>query len=175
MGRASELQRLAQAETDRDSAKKEQAIAEAAVAKLREIQGKMVAEAFRPLLEEANRLFRGALPFSLEYNAEKAEIGRRAGGVWVGHKTFSGVEKLLTYAAIQMALAAKSPIRIMLLDEMLRAQNTDERPVFDELVDACKQAVREFGIDQFVGVIPGNASSYAGLSDNSDCKVVAVS
>lgn len=171
MGRASELQRLAQAETDRDGAKKEAEIAALALVKLREVQSKMVAEAFRPVLSEANRLFGHALKTPLEYNADKAEIGTRRAGVWVGHKTFSGVEKLLCYAAIQMALASKSPIRIMLLDEMLRAQG----PVFSEVVDACKQAVREHGIDQFVGVIPGDPSAYSDLADNVDCVVVPIS
>jgi hypothetical protein len=170
MGRASELQRLAQAETDRDGAKKEEEIAKLALAKLRETQAAMVTEAFRPILNEANRLFGHALKTPLEYNAEKAEIGTRRAGVWVGHKTFSGVEKLLCYAAIQMSLASKSPIRIMLLDEMLRAQGA----VFSEVVDACKQAVREHGIDQFVGVIPGDSPLYDYLADNSDCKVVAI-
>lgn len=170
MGRASELQRLAQSETDRDSAKKEQRLAETAVAKLREVQSAMVAEAFRPILSEANRLFGHALKTPLEYNAEKSEIGTRRAGVWVGHKTFSGVEKLLCYAAIQMALASRSPIRIMLLDEMRRANGV----VFERVVDACKQAVREHGIDQFVGVIPGDPEAYSDLADNSDCKVVTI-
>lgn len=171
MGRASELQRLAQAETDRDAAKKEQKLAEAAVAKLREVQAEMVAEAFRPVLSEANRLFGHALKTPLEYNAEKSEIGTRRAGVWVGHKTFSGVEKLLCYAAIQMALASKSPIRIMLLDEMRRAAV----PVFSEVVDACKQAVREHGIDQFVGIYPGSVEEFYGLvSAETDCQVVEI-
>lgn len=176
LGRKSEVQRLAKAETDRDEAKAEQAAAEKAVEELRAIQSEMVADAFKPLLNEANALFGGdALPFRLEYNSDKAEIGRTRDGVWVSHKTFSGVEKLLTYAAIQMALAARSPFRIMLLDEMLRAQNTKDVPVFDRLVDACKQAVRERGIDQFVGVIPGEPEDYVSLVANeSDCELVPI-
>jgi hypothetical protein len=87
--------------------------------------------------------------------------------------TLSGVEKLVCYAAIQAALASRSPVRVMILDEMLRAQNTPKAAVFDLLVDACKAAVRDGKLDQFVGVIPGDPATYARLSEE-DCSVLAV-
>lgn len=173
MGRASELKRLAEAETARDKAKVDETQAKAAVDALRTIQGKMVEAAFGPLIEQANSFFPEILRTPLAYNPERGAIGTWRDGVWVGHHTFSGVEKLVCFAAIQMALAARSPFKIMILDEMLRAQNTTKLAAFDILVMGCKHAVESGKIDQFVGLIPGNPEDYANLADSSSL-VIAI-
>jgi hypothetical protein len=148
MGRNAELKRLADAETNRDKAKSEAVAAKKACDKLREIQAEIVEETFVPLLQTANRIFGSILATPIAYNAEKAEIGTWRAGVWVGHRTFSGTEKLLTYAAIQAALASSCKIRLMILDELGRIDGVN----FNKVCSQISGAVKDGLLDQFVGI-----------------------
>lgn len=155
--REAEKTRLASAEKERDDAAADQATAKAIGEILREIQSELVEEAFRPLLDTANAIFGAVLRTPLAYHA--GEIGTRRGGVWVGHKTFSGTEKALAYAAIQCALASKSKVRIMLLDELGRL-------TFDnaELAAAAiAKAIDAGHLDQFLGIDPERPGLYTHL------------
>ena len=154
MGRANDLKRLAEAEIEREKAQKEESAAKAELETLREKQRKMVEDAFKPLLETANAFFASVLKTPLAYN--DGEIGTWRDGVWVGHRTFSGTEKALCYAAIQAALASKSPVRIMILDELGRLDDFNTGSV-----QACVERAIERGlIDQFVGIDAGRANHY---------------
>ena len=148
MGRLHDLKRLADAETARDESKKDAEAGGKAADKLREIQSEIVAEIFCPLLETANRLFGSVLTTLIAYNAEAAEIGTWRGGVWVAHKTFSGNEQLLTYAAIQAALASRCKVRLMLLDELGRIAD-DKLP---QILESVNRALRDGAVDQFFGI-----------------------
>lgn len=154
MGRAGELQRLGQAETDRDAAKADVTIGGDVLKKLREIQGSMVEGAFKPLLELANSFFGDVFKSPLAYN--DGEIGTWRDGVWVTHRTMSGTEKALTYAAIQAALAAKSPVKIMLIDELGRLDNAN----LDLMMDGVALAVSSGKIDGFIGIDTGRIELY---------------
>lgn len=146
MGRENDIKRLAQAETDRDKAKAEETVAKVAADILREIQAKMVEDAFTPLLATANSLFGAILREPLDYQG--GEIGMQRDGVFVTHATFSGTEKLLAYAAIQAALSSKSPVRLMILDELGRLD--EDNIAF--LVGAIEQSVASGKIEQFIGI-----------------------
>lgn len=147
-GRQQELRRLAEAEAERDDAKKKQGLAAEAGKELRLVQAELVEEAFRPLLDRANAIFGAVLRTPLAYR--DGEIGTRRGGVWVGHRTFSGAEKALAYAAIQAALASRSPVRLMLLDELGRLTVSTA-----ELVAlAVANAIEAGHVDQFLGIDP---------------------
>lgn len=175
LGRENDRQRLAQAEKDREAARIEERIAKEAVETVRLVKSAMVAEAFQPILVAANEFAASLISTPLAYNPEKAAIGTWRGGVWVGHKTFSGVEQLVAFAAIQAAFAMRGTVRVMILDEMLRAQNTKKGLVFDDLVDACKDAVKRGLIDNFVGVIPGDPEDYASLAvGETPCQVISI-
>lgn len=154
LGRDHDKKRLAEAEKNRDDAKAEQIVATIVVDALKVVKAEMVAEAFKPLIEVANLFAGPLLKEPLVFNAEKSEIGSFISGVWVGHKTFSGVEKLIAYAAIQAAFASRAPVRVMILDELLRA----EGDVLAKLIAQCKMAVRSRMIDNFVGILPGSDS-----------------
>lgn len=156
--REAEKTRLASAEKERDDAAKDQDTAKSIGEILREIQSELVEAAFRPLLDTANAIFGPVLKTPLAYH--NGEIGTRRDGVWVGHKTFSGTEKALAYAAIQCALAAKSPVRFMLLDELGRL-------TFDnaELVArAILNAIEAGHLDQFLGIDPERPALYATIN-----------
>lgn len=156
MGRAQELQRLAQAETDRDTAKADAAIAAEVLKELRKIQGEMVESAFKPLLDLANTFFGDVFKSPLAYH--DGEIGTWREGVWVTHRTMSGTEKALTYAAIQAALAAKAPVKIMMIDELARLDAAN----LDLMLDGVAIAVDKGTIDGFVGIDTGRLDLYRG-------------
>jgi hypothetical protein len=146
MGRQHELGRLAQAEEERDKAKAEETAAKASTEELRVIQAEMVEAAFKPLLDLANRIFDGVLKSPLAYR--DGEIGTWRAGAWVGYRTFSGLEQALCFAAMQAALAAMSPLKIMIIDELGRFTNKKARAV----VECALRAVKRGDIDQFIGV-----------------------
>lgn len=155
--REAEKTRLASAEKERDEAAADQATAKSIGEILREIQSELVEEAFAPLLATANAIFGPVLKTPLAYHA--GEIGTRRDGVWVGHKTFSGTEKALAYAAIQCALAAKSRVRIMLLDELgrLTFENAELAAA------AVAKAIDAGHLDQFLGIDPERPGLYTHL------------
>ncbi len=152
--RAGDLVRLAQAEKERDEAAKLKDLALAAGKELAVIRGEIVEAAFGPLLATANAIFGGILPSPLAF--KDGEVGTWRSGAWIGHRTFSGAEKALTYAAIQAALAAASPVKIMLLDELGRFTGPNAEKVATQVV----LALRECRLDQFLGVDPERVGPY---------------
>lgn len=165
-GRGHELVRLADAEKKRDAAKADQEKGAKAGKELKAIKAEMVDAAFGPVLKRANQFFPGILKTPLEYNATKGEIGTRRAGLWVGHRTFSGTEKLLAYAAIQAALAQTAPVRIMILDELgkLTAQSAKWTAA------AINIAMVRGHIDQFIGVDPERGALYEAATVTVDNK-----
>lgn len=162
--RKHELKRLADAERSRDVSRENQELARLAVIELKAIKAEMAAASFRPLLDTANAFFPGILQTPLEYNLEKSEIGTRRDGLWVSHRTFSGVEKALTYAAIQAALTTRAPIKLMLIDELgrLTAENAARFSV------AVADALTAGTLDQFIGVDPERGPLYFGAYNSED-------
>lgn len=152
--RAADLVRLAQAEKDRDEAAARKLQVAAAGKKLDEIREELVRKAFEPLLRTANSIFGGILSSPLAFR--DGEIGTWRGAQWVGHKTFSGGEKALAYAAIQAALASTSPVRVMLLDELGRFTSKNATAV----ANATLAAIDRGEIDQFVGIDPERRAPY---------------
>jgi uncharacterized coiled-coil DUF342 family protein len=168
LGRANDLKRLAEAETARDAARLEETLAKAALEELRTVQRKMVEDAFRPLLTVANSFFGAILKSPLAYN--DGEIGTWREGVWVGHRTFSGTEKALCYSAIQMALAASSPVRVMIVDELGRLDAGNA----EKLLLAVGHAIKTNRIDQFIGIDATNRYETSGTLEDFAFQLVTV-
>jgi hypothetical protein len=145
-GRKHELQRLAQSEEKRDEAAKGELVAKAAVKIVRELKAQLVEAAVKPILAIANGIFPDVLRHPLAYH--DGEIGWWLDGAWVGHKTFSGTEKALAYAAIQTALSSRAPFRFMLLDELGVIRDANAQAFVDDVGRAIENGV----LDQFVGV-----------------------
>lgn len=154
ISRAGEVQRLAEAEKERDQARADQEAAAEIGKELRAIQAEMVEAAFKPLLETANSFYQGVLKAPLSYH--EGEIGMWRDGTWVAHHTFSGTEKALTYAAIQSALAQKSPCRVMMIDELGRLDDANIRI----MLTATFEAYTSGRIDGFVGIDTGRLPLY---------------
>lgn len=155
-GRTHDLQRLAEAEKNRDDARAEELVAKAAEEAIRLLKSQMVADAFVPLLEVANSFFPDVLLTPLAYN--DGEIGTWRDGTWVGHQTFSGTEKALAYAAIQSALAARAPVRFMLVDELGRLDDVNAV----RFLAGVASAIARGRIEQFVGIDTGRGLLYSG-------------
>ncbi len=152
--RANDLRRIAEAEKARDDAKEDLALGVAVLEALRGLQANLVEAAFGPLLDRANRIFGHLLPTPLAYH--EGELGSWRDGVWVSHRIFSGTEKALAYASLQAALAAGSPIKVMIVDELGRL---DDRNAV-RLVDAALLAVQRGDIDTFIGIDAGRMEVY---------------
>jgi DNA repair exonuclease SbcCD ATPase subunit len=112
---------------------------------LEALQAKVVEQAFRTILERANKFYRYIALGDLEYR--DGEIGRFQGGTWISHKTFSGAEQALCYAGISMALAADSPIKVVLLDELSRFDTETLKKVLSRMGGLVNEGI----IDQFIG------------------------
>lgn len=153
-GRANDLMRMATAEKERDATAKMKELAAAAGKELKAIQAEMVEGAFRPLLQTANAIFTGVLPFAIEY--KDGEIGARAGGLWRGHKTMSGVERALTYCAIQMALASRAPVKVAILDEMTKLVSKRVPAFAAQILEAVEAGL----VDQVLVIDPERGDLY---------------
>jgi hypothetical protein len=170
MGRQSELQRLAQAEEQRDEARIDEVTAKEMTAELRLIQSEMVQSSFAPLLARANAMFPGVMRGPLEYSSKTQEIGMMIDGLFVAHHTFSGSERALCYAAIQCALTSENPCRIMIIDELGRVDNDN----LWKLIQCVKDAIARGELDGFIGIDVSREAGYKAREDSAfNCRVLA--
>jgi hypothetical protein len=68
----------------------------------------------------------------------------------------SGTEKLIAYAAIQAALAAKAPVRLMLMDELGRLGDANLRL----LLASVQRGIEAGVIDGFIGIDVNRRAPY---------------
>ena len=114
--------------------------------------------AFNALLTKTRLITDGLLASPLSFR--EGELGRyvsdedkRLGsnapvGAWVSHKSFSGTEELIAYAAFAVAVTDGAPYRLVLMDELGRIQGARRR----KLVRRMGELVRAGTIHQFIGV-----------------------
>lgn len=117
--------------------------AQKALAKERD---ELVAAAFGPLLATANRFTAGIIPTPLEFR--DGAIGRFNGASWVDLSAFGGTYTAAAYAGIQVALCAKSPARIAIVDELGRMDGENKARFVANVIDALNAGA----IDQFIGI-----------------------
>lgn len=116
----------------------------AAVSLVETKQGEMVATAFKEILEVANKVVKDILKSELCYR--DGEIGMMQGTQFVSHKTFSGTEAALAYAAMSVSLAVQSPLKLVLIDELGRLDASNKLRLVARLRELLNQGV----IDQCV-------------------------
>lgn len=97
-------------------------------------------------LKTINEFTADLLKFRVEF--EDGEMGYRDGKRWVSHETFSGIEQQLVYIGLGVALAAKSKIKIVVMDEMGILDAMHEWKVIERM----KALVEAGTISQFVGM-----------------------
>jgi hypothetical protein len=138
--------RMAQAILAQRQAEVEVTVLVEAVKVLEKLQVEMVAGAFKAILEVANSIAEPVLGRRLEYR--DGEIGAWRGATWVTHKTFSGTEKAVAYAAISVSLASQSPTKLVMIDELGRLDTESKAKLMGVLAGLVKSGQ----IDQFIGV-----------------------
>jgi len=99
---------------------------------------------FGELIITANKFTEGILKSPL--TIVDGIIGRLHGGKFVEHYWFGGTEKALAYIAIAVALSAKAPFKLVILDEFGRLDEENKWRVLRRLADMQISGV----IDQFV-------------------------
>lgn len=153
--RQNDAQRAAEAEQQRIEALAEVAVSKTVASTLKEIQERFVKAAFAPVLKSANEHFGAILKTPLAYH--DGEIGRWEDSVWISHKTFSGAEERLAYCAISIALAARSKLKLAIIDELGTVADVNVRLLLSAVNDALKSGF----VTQFVGIDAGRLSLYA--------------
>ena len=96
---------------------------------VRQKQEALVAGVFDRLLVRANEFADGFLRGPMEYRDGTIGYLRTdlAAPVFVSHEDFSGFEKVVAYAGLCTALAADSPLRIVLVDDVVIADENKRR------------------------------------------------
>lgn len=85
---------------------------------LADMQAEIVNAAIGPIVDRLNVMFKGVLDMPLCY--KDGVIGTDSPTGFYSMRSFSGAEKALAMCAISLALAAESPVKIVVLDEMGR-------------------------------------------------------
>lgn len=116
------------------------------------LQGEMVAQVFGPIVETGNKILGDLLPTPLAFN--EPHLGRWQGEHFVKHKTFSGMETEICYAAIASALSADSSMKVLMMDELGTLTASVQAKVLSRLSDAVDRG----DLDQIVCAIPRDSS-----------------
>ena len=106
-----------------------------------------IADGIKKSLKVANRITE---PFgmTIEWNSELGEFGRYRDKSWVSLDTFSGSEEQIAFAGLAATVCAKTPLRIIIMDEMGRFTADRKKQVCDVMARMIKDGI----IDQFIGV-----------------------
>ncbi len=139
-----DLKRAAQAAQEHHDAKARLAVTKAVLEAMQTIKAEVVEAAFGGLLKVANMIVGKVLKTPLAFH--EGEVGRWDGAKFIGHGTFSGTEKALTFVAIATALAQQSPLRILIFDELGRLDYARQHDVTFLLKEALDKGL----IDQFI-------------------------
>ena len=141
--------RLAEARTAHEEAVKKENGLKTAKSVLLGAKSKAAESTFDPILKAA-AVFTKDIMSSLAFNGSELGYRRQIGqeSWWVPWRTFSGTEQLIAFAALQAALAATSPVKIVVMDELGRLDAENKEWLFRNVSEAIKQGV----IDQWIGI-----------------------
>jgi hypothetical protein len=147
---AHDIKRQAQAAEEHEKAAARRDVIKQVKSKLTEVKGDLVTTAFKVLLDTANGIVGELLPAPLAYHDNELGMWRTSG--FVSHRTFSGVERFISYVAVACALSAKSRLRVPIIDELARATEG----LRERLMANLKRAVESGTLDQVIVIIPSD-------------------
>lgn len=113
-------QRLAELRQKTEDSRCESLVLASMIDSLVSYQKILVEKAFTMLLKTANQFTDGLLKSTLCYHDGSLGYWADSKDHFVHHATFSGTEKLLAYAGLQIALSQESPCKYIVFDEMGR-------------------------------------------------------
>ncbi len=93
-------------------------VAKIAVKAITAAQAKLAEQVFGTLMKTVNEIAGPIMKQPLAYR--DGEIGYEVSGKFVLTDAFSGTEQAISYAALSLALAVQSPVKILMLDEVGR-------------------------------------------------------
>lgn len=127
------------------------------LAEMKLVKEKAANKQWDTFLATINDFTADLLKFRVEF--EDGEMGYRDGKRWVSHETMSGMEQALVYMGLGVALAAKSKIKIVVMDEMGILDAMHEWKVIERM-----RALVEAGtISQFVGMTSRKVDDIEGV------------
>lgn len=98
----------------------------------------------QPVIDMANRFLAGVFEWKLDKNGDA--LGYWQDLNWVPMKTFSGAQTKIVMAAIQAALAAEAPFKLLLLDEAVCIDRERSGVFYANVLEAIKQKVLDQAI-----------------------------
>ncbi len=142
--------RIADAAAQREQLEGDIKVINAALDLVAQKKVELVAGSIEGPLAVANKLAAGILKGPLVF--EEGVIGMRQGQNFVSSRVFSGTESAITMMGLTAGLAAKSALRVLILDEVARldAKNAEQ------LVKNLQAMVSDGDIDQFILIGPTN-------------------
>lgn len=143
---AQDAKRRDQARSEAEEVKGVADFAKAAAEALVTMQSETIAHAFGAVLADAQRITEGILGTPLCYR--DGEIGRVEDGVFISHRTFSGMEERLAYAALQMALAGPdAALKLVMIDELGTLDLDNKAKLINRMLDLTAEGL----VGQFIG------------------------
>lgn len=110
------------------------------------------------IVDTANRFAHGLLDSDLAWHPERMEFGRWRDKGWVSLDCFSGFEEQLAFAALSVAVANQTRVKLVIMDELGRLKARNKVAVVTRMYELVAAGV----IDQFVG-IDVEAGDYRGF------------
>lgn len=152
--------RREQARSEADDVKAVADFCKEAAATLVDIQATAIATAFNAVLSDAHRITEGILGSPLTYR--DGEIGRLEDGAFISHRTFSGMEERLAYAALQVALAGPdAALKLVMIDELGTLDAGNKAKLIERMLRLTAEGV----VGQFIG-FDVSATDYAAHAKN---------
>lgn len=142
--------RLNEAIAQRDAAEKSLKTAGKVIERIGEKRTEIVSLSIDKPLAVANKLAAGILKGPLVF--EGGEIGMRVGARFVSSRAFSGTESAITVLGLTAGLAARSKLRVVMLDEVGRLDGDNVRTLIGNL----NRMVEDRDIDQWIAIGPEN-------------------
>lgn len=142
--RAEQASKAAAAASKRKS-EAELEVLKAACKVVNELQIELTQNSVEPLVKAMNEICGPIMSSQLFF--EDGELrARDKNGADYGRYTMSGTQKALAFAALSVVLAAKSPAKIVILDELGRLTAGRKMKVVHHMIDLCKASV----VDQVI-------------------------
>ena len=98
---------------------------------LADLQAEIVNAAIGPIVDRLNVMFKGVLDMTLCY--KDGVIGTESPTGFYSMRSFSGAEKALAMCAISLALAAESPVKIVICDNMNDLDTLNKQAMVDTI------------------------------------------
>lgn len=142
--------RLTEAKASYDAEDADQKMYATAKTYLLEQKAKLASELFAPILEKTHWFTNGITLGPLQFQDGVLGMARMIGKerVFVQHSAFSGTEQAIVFAALQGALAATAPVKLVVMDELGRIDEANKAQLLRNVHAALEAKV----IDQFIGI-----------------------